>query len=65
MTETLGGGGGKWGLVGVACKDQIPYMGREKRSMDEATLEEEIGDNIWQGVRSRNFKEMRYGRACF
>ena len=41
MTETLGGGGGKWGLVGVACKDQIPYMGREKCSMDEATLEEE------------------------
>ena len=41
-------GGRKWGFKEVLIEDQIPYVGREKCTMDEVALEEEVGDDIWQ-----------------
>ena len=42
----MDGGGRKWGFTEVSREDKIPYMGREKCTMHEAALEEEVGDDI-------------------
>ena len=38
-------------------------MSREEFSVDGATFEEEIGDDIWKGARARKFKAM--GHGCY
>ena len=56
-------GGRKWGFTEVSIEDQIPYVGREKFTMDGAALEKEVGDDIWQWDQARNFKVMIHGCA--
>ena len=61
----MDGGGRKWGFTEVSREDQIPYVGREKCTMDGDALEEEASDDIWQWDQPRNFKVIRHVSALF
>ena len=51
------------GFTEVYRKDQIPYVVIEKRTMDGAALEEEVGDDIWKWAQARNLKVTIHGRS--
>ena len=53
----------KWGFTEVPREDNIPYVRREKRTMDGAALEEEVGDDMWHWAQARKLKVMIHGRA--